>query len=132
MTCALQFLGCLMAIILTVSYRLENKRRDRVYGKPDPNATVDTAEMADKVRARAAENGPVSLMLTLAIVGAQLPVPSVKCGPLGPGFDDEITTGIRHYCDTTKCAHVLPHTGCITLYYRFRDDLFPIRRLTRE
>ena len=51
MTCALQFLGCLMAIILTVSYRLENKRRDRVYGKPDPNATVDTAEMADKVRA---------------------------------------------------------------------------------
>ncbi|KAI0716553.1 MFS general substrate transporter [Earliella scabrosa] len=47
-TCALQFLGCLMAIILTVSYRLENKRRDRVYGKPDPNATVDTAEMADK------------------------------------------------------------------------------------
>ena len=48
-TCALQFLAALFAIILTMSYRLENKRRDRLYGKPEPNATVDTTELADKV-----------------------------------------------------------------------------------
>ncbi|KAI0760248.1 MFS general substrate transporter [Fomes fomentarius] len=47
-TCALQFLAAVFAIILTVSYRLENKRRDKLYGKPVPNETVDTAELADK------------------------------------------------------------------------------------
>ena len=48
-TCALQFLAALAAIVLTVSYRIENRRRDRKYGKPVPNATVDTTELADKV-----------------------------------------------------------------------------------
>ncbi|KAI0738952.1 MFS general substrate transporter [Daedaleopsis nitida] len=47
-TCALELLGAVFAIILTVSYRIENKRRDAKYGKPDPNATVDTTELADK------------------------------------------------------------------------------------
>ena len=48
-TCALQFLAALAAIVLTVSYRIENRRRDRKYGKPVPNARVDTTELADKV-----------------------------------------------------------------------------------
>ncbi|RPD61293.1 MFS general substrate transporter [Lentinus tigrinus ALCF2SS1-6] len=47
-TCALQFLAALAAIVLTVSYHIENRRRDRKYGKPVPNATVDTTELADK------------------------------------------------------------------------------------
>ena len=32
-----------------MSYRLENKRRDRLYGKPDVDVVVDTTELADKV-----------------------------------------------------------------------------------
>ena len=48
-TCALQFLAALAAVVLTVSYRLENRRRDKLYGKPVPDATVDTLELADKV-----------------------------------------------------------------------------------
>ncbi len=32
---------------------MENRRRDKLYGKPVPDATVDTLELADKVRARA-------------------------------------------------------------------------------
>ncbi|PIL23422.1 MFS general substrate transporter [Ganoderma sinense ZZ0214-1] len=47
-TCALEFLAALVAIVLTVSYRLENRRRDKLYGKPVPDATVDTLELADK------------------------------------------------------------------------------------
>ncbi|KAI0763076.1 MFS general substrate transporter [Trametes elegans] len=47
-TCALQFVAAIAAIILTISYRIENRRRDAKYGKPDPNATVDTLELADK------------------------------------------------------------------------------------
>ncbi|RDX44403.1 MFS general substrate transporter [Lentinus brumalis] len=47
-TCALQFVAALAAIVLTVSYRMENRRRDRKHGSPVPNATVDTTELADK------------------------------------------------------------------------------------
>ncbi|CCL99611.1 uncharacterized protein FIBRA_01629 [Fibroporia radiculosa] len=46
-TCALLFVSALVALILSISYRLENQRRDRLYGKPEPNATVDTSELAD-------------------------------------------------------------------------------------
>ena len=31
---------------------MDNRRRDRLYGKPEPEATVDTSEWADKVRTR--------------------------------------------------------------------------------
>ncbi|PCH35272.1 MFS general substrate transporter [Wolfiporia cocos MD-104 SS10] len=47
-SCALLFLASLVAIILTVSYRLENRRRDRLYGKPGPDTVVDTSELADQ------------------------------------------------------------------------------------
>ena len=53
MTCALEFLAAIVAIVLTINYRLENKRRDSKYGTPHPNATVDTSELADQVRAYA-------------------------------------------------------------------------------
>lgn len=33
-----------------MSYRLENRRRDRKYGKPDADARVDMGDLADKVR----------------------------------------------------------------------------------
>lgn len=67
-SCALQFLGALAAVILTVStsailvlhaytnyvrqisYRNDNKRRDIKYGKPVQDMPVDTSELADKVR----------------------------------------------------------------------------------
>ncbi|KAK7678322.1 hypothetical protein QCA50_018670 [Cerrena zonata] len=47
-TCALEFLAAICGIILTMSYRLENKRRNQKYGIPDPDAAVDTTELADK------------------------------------------------------------------------------------
>lgn len=70
-SCALQFLGALAAVILTVSpsattavlvvsthihcvrkisYRNDNKRRDEKYGEPAQDEPVDTSELADKVR----------------------------------------------------------------------------------
>ncbi|KAF8814977.1 MFS general substrate transporter [Phlegmacium glaucopus] len=48
-SCALLFLGAVCAIILSISYRLENARRNKLYGIPEPNAKVDTHELADKV-----------------------------------------------------------------------------------
>ena len=49
MTCALEFLAALVAIIVSLSYRLDNKVRDSKYGNPHPDATVDTTKLADKV-----------------------------------------------------------------------------------
>ncbi|KAI0687669.1 major facilitator superfamily domain-containing protein [Cytidiella melzeri] len=47
-TCALMFVVTIAALVLTFSYRFENARRDRAYGKiADENATVDTRELAD-------------------------------------------------------------------------------------
>ncbi|GBE87251.1 Uncharacterized transporter [Sparassis crispa] len=46
-TCALEFLSGAIAIVLTVYHRTENARRDRTYGKPVPDAMVDTLELAD-------------------------------------------------------------------------------------
>ncbi|EKM50888.1 uncharacterized protein PHACADRAFT_262766 [Phanerochaete carnosa HHB-10118-sp] len=48
-SCALEFLCVLAAIILTVSYRIDNHQRDCKYGKVEnTDATVDTRELADK------------------------------------------------------------------------------------
>ncbi|GJE96543.1 MFS general substrate transporter [Phanerochaete sordida] len=48
-SCALLFFGTVCAIILTISYRLENRRRDRKYGKVENiDATVETRDLADK------------------------------------------------------------------------------------
>ncbi|KAI9067862.1 MFS general substrate transporter [Trametes sanguinea] len=47
-TCALQFVAAIAALVLTISYRIENKRRDNKYGKPVQDAPVDTLELADK------------------------------------------------------------------------------------
>ena len=67
-SCALEFFAALCAIILTVgvirqfrcfsshndtqiSYRVDNRQRDRKYGKVEnTEATVETRELADKVR----------------------------------------------------------------------------------
>ncbi|KAI0729780.1 MFS general substrate transporter [Fomitopsis betulina] len=46
-SCALLFLSSLVALVLSISYRVENRRRDMLYGKPEPDATVDTSELAD-------------------------------------------------------------------------------------
>ncbi|TFK82621.1 MFS general substrate transporter [Polyporus arcularius HHB13444] len=46
--CALYVLAAVVALVLTVSYRVENRRRDRVYGKADPDAVVDISQLADK------------------------------------------------------------------------------------
>lgn len=32
-----------------MSFRIENRRRDAMYGRPVENAKVDTSELADKV-----------------------------------------------------------------------------------
>jgi MFS family permease len=47
-SCALSFLSAVCAVILSVSYRLDNRKRDRLHGKPAPDAKVDTHAFADK------------------------------------------------------------------------------------
>ncbi|KAL5523310.1 hypothetical protein ACEPAF_1577 [Sanghuangporus sanghuang] len=47
-SCALEFTSTFAAIILSASYILENRRRDRAFGKPTPEDKVDTSELADK------------------------------------------------------------------------------------
>ncbi|KAJ8081894.1 hypothetical protein PM082_007740 [Marasmius tenuissimus] len=49
--CALEFLATLCALILTISYRMDNARRDKKYGVPDPDEKVDVSELADKAPA---------------------------------------------------------------------------------
>ncbi|KIJ15994.1 2.A.1.14 the Anion:Cation symporter family [Paxillus involutus ATCC 200175] len=44
----LMFLAALAALVLTISYRLENKRRNEEFGEPDLDERVDTSELADK------------------------------------------------------------------------------------
>ncbi|KAI0322911.1 MFS general substrate transporter [Amylostereum chailletii] len=45
--CALEFLCSVCAIALTINYRYENSRRDRVHGQVKPGDKVDTTELAD-------------------------------------------------------------------------------------
>ncbi|KAF8551806.1 MFS general substrate transporter [Imleria badia] len=45
---ALMFLAAFSALILTISYRRENARRNAAFGEPDHDAPVDTSELADK------------------------------------------------------------------------------------
>ncbi|KAJ7204804.1 MFS general substrate transporter [Mycena pura] len=47
-SCALEFLAAIVSIVLSISYHRENARRDALYGKPHPEARVDTSELADK------------------------------------------------------------------------------------
>ncbi|KAJ7858727.1 MFS general substrate transporter [Mycena leptocephala] len=47
-SCALAFLAAILSLVLNFSYRMDNARRDELYGKPDPNARVDTSDLADK------------------------------------------------------------------------------------
>ncbi|EJD52976.1 MFS general substrate transporter [Auricularia subglabra TFB-10046 SS5] len=48
-SCAMQFLACIMCLILTTSYRRENRRRDALYGRPHPDEPVEgMAEHADE------------------------------------------------------------------------------------
>jgi len=46
--CALEFLAAVCGVVLTVYYRLENRRRDRKYGVPEFGAAVDTSVLADE------------------------------------------------------------------------------------
>ncbi|TCD71973.1 hypothetical protein EIP91_000105 [Steccherinum ochraceum] len=47
-SCALEFLAAVCGIILTVHYRMENRRRDLKYGIPERDAAVDTTKLADE------------------------------------------------------------------------------------
>lgn len=46
--CGLEFLSAICCIILSVSYRMDNARRDQLYGRPAVGARVDTHELADE------------------------------------------------------------------------------------
>ncbi|EEB89425.1 hypothetical protein MPER_12477, partial [Moniliophthora perniciosa FA553] len=46
--CILEFLAALCALVLTISYRMDNARRDKQTGIPEPNTKVDVGEYADK------------------------------------------------------------------------------------
>jgi len=46
--CGLQFFGALCALVLSISYRMDNARRNKQYGIPDGEARVDVAKLADK------------------------------------------------------------------------------------
>lgn len=45
---SLMFLAATCALVLSASYRLENKRRDNLYGEPELDERVDTSVLADK------------------------------------------------------------------------------------
>ncbi|EAU89471.2 hypothetical protein CC1G_07697 [Coprinopsis cinerea okayama7 len=47
-SCSLAFLAAICSGLLSLSYRRENALRDKVYGKVDPDAPVDTRELADE------------------------------------------------------------------------------------
>ncbi|KAF9530228.1 major facilitator superfamily domain-containing protein [Crepidotus variabilis] len=47
-SCALMFLAAACCVVLSMSYRFDNARRDKQYGKPKPNARVVTHDLADK------------------------------------------------------------------------------------
>jgi len=47
-SCGLEFLAAICCVILSVSYRLDNRRRDRLYGRPVEGTKVDTSRDADK------------------------------------------------------------------------------------
>lgn len=47
-SCALAFLACALCLVLSMSYRIDNARRDRLYGKPKPDSRVETGQFADK------------------------------------------------------------------------------------
>ncbi|KAJ7100101.1 MFS general substrate transporter [Mycena belliarum] len=47
-SCALEFLACAFCLVLSISYRMENAHRDKLYGKPEPDNRVETGELADK------------------------------------------------------------------------------------
>jgi len=47
-TCALDALGGVLAVILYMSYKRDNARREALHGRLDPDAPVDTSELADK------------------------------------------------------------------------------------
>ncbi|GJJ06990.1 hypothetical protein Clacol_001188 [Clathrus columnatus] len=49
--CSLQFLAAFLAVVLSIYYRSENKRRDRLYGQVDLDAKVDTSKLADNAPA---------------------------------------------------------------------------------
>ncbi|EJU01202.1 MFS general substrate transporter [Dacryopinax primogenitus] len=46
-TCGFAYLSTILALILTVYCRMENKRRDKKYGYADRHAAVDVSELAD-------------------------------------------------------------------------------------
>ncbi|KAG7094886.1 hypothetical protein E1B28_005693 [Marasmius oreades] len=46
--CALEFVATLCSFILTISYRMENARRNKNYGVPSAEERVDVSELADK------------------------------------------------------------------------------------
>jgi len=45
---AFEAIAAICAVLLSVSYRIENKRRDRLYGKPVSDEKVDVSELADQ------------------------------------------------------------------------------------
>ncbi|KAF8182081.1 major facilitator superfamily domain-containing protein [Pholiota molesta] len=45
---ALMFIAALCSLILSISYRLDNNKRDRIYGKPQAGTKINTHELADK------------------------------------------------------------------------------------
>lgn len=48
-TCALNALGGVLAVVMYMSYKRDNGKRNELHGCPDPDAPVDTSELADKV-----------------------------------------------------------------------------------
>ncbi|CAA7267224.1 unnamed protein product [Cyclocybe aegerita] len=47
-SCGLLFLAALSSVVLSISYRWDNARRDKLYGKAKPNGKINTHELADK------------------------------------------------------------------------------------
>jgi len=48
LSCGFQLAASLIAVLLMLIWGAENRRRDRKYGKPDPDEAIDTSGMGDR------------------------------------------------------------------------------------
>ena len=68
-----------MIAITQVSYRQDNERRNKLYGIPEPNAKVDTYELADKVLYHNKKHLGLSIIDDFSFSSTRLPDSDMLC-----------------------------------------------------
>ena len=90
---------------------MENRRRDAKYGKPVPNAMVDTSELADKVRPGATLKRSLP-RLTRTLVGTSFSLHAVILPPSRCSREGEVSRNhftVKHFVLAVRGASVQLH-----------------------